>query len=236
MPGQGSFTSALISSLATLLNEKGCFTSSELADKIDNHPAFPKEQHPVLTDRDEESAQTGRIMLHALPKPGASPNPSEVPGESPTQSAPSTPKLGKVLTLHFHFEGDPTDKEIEVLAKYFNNERMRRTLPIEQIRWGGLRQSAFCQAVERWKAIAHGRSSSSTASLTIPRTDLLVSRDHELAVHGPQSPLTPTSEGSVRDEEAARRCASTKRLRSLSSSGIEDERRTKRRAQNPHES
>ena len=223
MPGNASFTSALIPSLQSLLDEKGCFTSSELADRINNHHAFPDEQHPVLSDRDQ-NVYTGRIMLHALPKPG------EVQERSLTSSTSPTTKPGKILTLHFDFEGDPSEADIERLADYFNSDKLRCMLPVDQIRWGGLRQPMIYQVVENWKAAVHGRTLSSIGPLTPPRTALRIPGDHELAVYDPQSPLTPSSEVSGRDEELLRLSVPGRRQRLPSSSSTDAGRRTRRRA------
>ena len=106
LPGSTSFTSALIHSLQALKKEKGCFTTSELRDKIDTHKDFPTEQHPVLADRDE-NMYTGRIMLYALPGPG------QRLEDSPTFIEPSIAELGQEVTLHLLFKGNPSNRDIE---------------------------------------------------------------------------------------------------------------------------
>ena len=230
LPGKASFTSALIHSLKTLQEEKGCFTSSELADRINNHHAFPDEQEPVLSDRDQ-NLFTGRIMLHALPKVG------EVQDQPPALSEPPTKKLGgKVLTINFDFEGDPSETDIERLADYLNSKKLRCILSVSQIRWGGLRPSVISQMVERWKAVAHGRTLSNTVPLTPPRTALLITPgNHEFALHDLQSPMTPPSESSGRNDAPPRLHVPGKRTRasssSSSSSGLRVSPRIKRRTQ-----
>ena len=131
LPGSTSFTSALIHSLKALKEEKGCFTTSELLGKIDDHHDFPREQHPRLADRDQDMF-TGRIMLHALPKPG------ECLGDSPTFIERSPSSLGQVLTLHVVFKEEPSNVEIEQLAHFFN-DKPKVLCRIENIKWGGLR-------------------------------------------------------------------------------------------------
>ncbi len=68
VPGEDSFTRALIYALETLVEERtdGRFTTAELLNKIKTDaPHFPKDQNPMLMNR-EGSHSAGRIMLQPL--------------------------------------------------------------------------------------------------------------------------------------------------------------------------
>ena len=66
-PGKDSFTRALIYALKALVEKRqdGRFTTVELLNKIKEAPDFPKDQNPMLSDR-EKKGSAGRIMLHPL--------------------------------------------------------------------------------------------------------------------------------------------------------------------------
>ncbi|KAL9626566.1 MAG: hypothetical protein Q9204_007208, partial [Flavoplaca sp. TL-2023a] len=64
------FDCALIFALKRLVRDKnkGRFTTDELLRKIKTAPNFPKDQTPVMSNRDNKKTSAGRIMLHPLQK------------------------------------------------------------------------------------------------------------------------------------------------------------------------
>ena len=135
VPGKDSFTRALIYALEALVEERadGRFTTVELLNKIKDAPHFPKDQNPMLINR-EKKHSSGRIMLHPLKG-----NSSDV-----ELSRKETAKLdslkGHALTLHFDFSEKPSPTYLEMLGRELN-DFFERNLGINQVRWGGMRQA-----------------------------------------------------------------------------------------------
>ena len=153
VPGKDSFTSALIFALEALVKEKpgGRFTTVELLNKIKlDAPDFPKDQNPVLSDREGDTS-AGRIMLHPLQKeePNAQTSPKEPPSPDPAKR--------HSLTLHFDFEQKPPSAHIEKLGLELNSVFERNTFCVNGVRYGGMQSGggtlfAFARAVKSFKA------------------------------------------------------------------------------------
>ena len=155
VPGEDSFTEALIWALERLFEEKGSFTTVELLRKIKvEAPHFPKDQNPVLSDRKEE-VQAGRIMLHPLRK-------YENDGPQMEISLEQTTNLDiikrQTVTLHFDFADKPPPAHIEVLGRHLNHVFDRNNLGVNRVRWGGIRQSVAARAVGSFQAAGLKRS------------------------------------------------------------------------------
>ncbi|KAF7505934.1 hypothetical protein GJ744_012376 [Endocarpon pusillum] len=74
-PGKHSFTTALIWALRTLCEERGQFITTDLLNTIKKRaPDFPKDQSPVLSDRNRGSPRE-RIFLQPLQKNGTESRP-----------------------------------------------------------------------------------------------------------------------------------------------------------------
>ena len=131
VPGEDSFTSALIWALESLVAKQpeGRFTTSVLANEIRKHEHFPIDQQPVLSNRENLRSCAGRIMLQPLRKEG---------------SIPHTPPMDDLelanrhtLTLHFDFSKPLLENEIENLGNEFNDMFGRNPyLGVNRIRWG----------------------------------------------------------------------------------------------------
>lgn len=142
VPGPDSFTSALIHALETLVEEKeeGRFTTVELLNRIKLHEPFPKDQTPVLSDRELKSA-AGRIMLHPLK---ATSSDSQT---SPKEASILDPLRRQTLTLHLDFAEKPSQACIEALGRQLN-EFQRHKFRVNRVRWGGLRQPTVTRALK----------------------------------------------------------------------------------------
>lgn len=140
VPGPTSFTSALTFALESLREEKpeSRFTTDELLRKITKEaPHFPKNQCPVLSDREHKKPAGGRIMLHPLRSDQAK------VGNSSTNT-PWNQWNGHVVTMHFEFgEGKPSEDQVRNLGRHFNHLFERNTLGVHRVRWGGMRRSTF---------------------------------------------------------------------------------------------
>ena len=135
VPGEDSFTSALIYALEALVEEKGMFTTVELLRKIKSHaPNFPSDQIPVLSDR-RDDAQAGRIMLHPLHR-------NQEDGSRTAISSEETSNLDALkrhtVTLHSDFAKKPPSTDIEILGRHLNQIFERSTFGVNRVRWGGV--------------------------------------------------------------------------------------------------
>lgn len=167
VPGEDSFTSALIYALEALVEEKGRFTTVELLRKIKLHaPKFPKDQTPVLSDRKDE-VQAGRIMLHPLNRPQKDGSPTELSREENTNL-----RLIKrqIVTLHLDFADQPSLADIETLGRQLNQVFERYTLSVNRVRWGGMKPSLAARAVGNFRAA--GLKSKRRASMQQQRVPL----------------------------------------------------------------
>jgi hypothetical protein len=72
IPGENTFTSALISALKGMVGEqpRGCLTTAELLNKISDVPYFPEGQPPMLFDR-RGGVTAGRVVLQPIQKKGS---------------------------------------------------------------------------------------------------------------------------------------------------------------------
>ncbi|KAL8703684.1 MAG: hypothetical protein Q9201_003138 [Fulgogasparrea decipioides] len=144
VPGEDSFTTALIWALKELKEKKlgGRFTTDELVREIKhNAPNFPKDQKPVLSDRDN-GACAGRIILHPLPRAGSDNKISPPGGTSPDLRERHS------VTLHLNFPRKPSFDAIERFGEELNYIFERNALGVDRVRWGGIRQSMVGQATE----------------------------------------------------------------------------------------
>jgi len=141
IPGDNSFTSALIYALETLVEEmpEGRFTTIELLRKIkEDAPNFPKDQSPVLSDRERHSP-AGRIMLHPLPREGSTP-------QTPSKESSHEDLANRqMLTLHFNFDKRPSQEQIQLFGTELNHVFERNTLGVNGVRWGGMQSVAALQ-------------------------------------------------------------------------------------------
>ena len=149
IPGDESFTSALIHALEHLLKNKkeGRFTTDELLRTIKvDAPNFPKNQNPILSERGDMHAVAGRIMLHPLRQDRVtSPHHNERIGIDHTKK--------HTVTLHFDFGVKPSQRDLETLGGSLNSIFERNTLDVHRVRWGGMTASMFARAAKRFRAL-----------------------------------------------------------------------------------
>ncbi|KAL8727740.1 MAG: hypothetical protein Q9166_005853 [cf. Caloplaca sp. 2 TL-2023] len=168
VPGPTSFTRALIFALKTLVKEKneGRFTTDELLRKIKTDaPHFPKDQTPVMSDREHKKSSAGRIILHPL-------RPDRAVQETPKEGCLLKGATGYVVTLHFHFGDKPPDDHLETLGRNFNEIFERNTLEVHRVRWGGMRTTMFTRATKRFQDSLHKRRASNNSQRPTEINDL----------------------------------------------------------------
>lgn len=184
VPGNDSFTTALIYALETLVKERddGRFTTVELLNKINDAPHFPKDQNPMLINR-EKKFSAGRIMLHPLQKKGSD---NEL---NRKEAATLDPFKGHALTLHFDFSEKPSPAYIKILGREFN-DFFKRHVGVNRVRWGGMRQSMAARVAKRFQAkLIRNRRTSMRLQQADPSDGFSHARQAENALN----PLTPSS-------------------------------------------
>ncbi|KAL9583403.1 MAG: hypothetical protein Q9212_002733 [Teloschistes hypoglaucus] len=143
VPGPDSFTTALIWALRKLKQYKagGRFTTNELAHEIKHYaPNFPKDQKPVLSDRDHGS-RAGRIVLSPLPS-------ENLNGKaSPVEESVVDLKKRHTMTLHLDFAEKPSFDTVEKFGEELNNIFDRGAFGVHRVRLG-VKQSIGVQAVD----------------------------------------------------------------------------------------
>ncbi len=185
VPGEDSFTAALIYALEALVEERedGRFTTVELLNKITTDaPHFPKDQKPTLINREKEKKfSAGRIMLHPLKRKGSD--------DEVSQELAADPLKGHALTLHLDFSEKPSPNYIEMFGRELN-DFFRRNVGVNRVRWGGMRQSMFARATKNFQASLkrHRR-----ASMRLQQSNASTAFSHTRLAENSQDPLTPSS-------------------------------------------
>ena len=183
VPGHDSFTSALIYALDALVKERadGRFTTVELLNKIKDAPHFPKDQNPMLINR-EKKHSAGRIMLHPLKGNGSDVELSR------REAAEHDPLKGHALTLHFDFSEKPSSTYLETLGRELN-DFFERNVGVNQVRWGGMRQAMAVRCAKFLQARARKRRESMRLQQASPSDSFSYTNLNENAL----DPLTPSS-------------------------------------------
>ena len=184
VPGEDSFTAALIYALEALVEERedGRFTTVELLNKITfDAPHFPKDQKPKLFNREKgKESSAGRIILHPLKRKGSD--------DEVSQELAADPLKGHALTLHFDFSEKPSPNYIEVFGRELN-DFFKRNVGVNRVRWGGVRQSMFARATRNFKDSLKRRR----ASMRLQQSNASTTFSHASLAENPQDPLTPSS-------------------------------------------
>ena len=182
-PGKDSFTSALIYALEKLVKGRpdGRFTTVELLQTITNEaPGFPKDQTPVISDR-QHNAEAGRIVLHPLPKDGSS---TQVTAK---ESANIDPAERHTVTLHPDFSDKPLKDNMKKLGTELNTVFERHCLGFNRIRWGGVQ-------CKRATLVRHARSFIASIERKRKRRERALSNgDFSEGLLSPVPPFTPAS-------------------------------------------
>ncbi|KAL8828692.1 MAG: hypothetical protein Q9170_006495 [Blastenia crenularia] len=178
LPGEKSFTSALIWALERLRIGKpqGRFTTKELLDKIKlDAPHFPKDQKPMLSDRDDPKHSAGRIMLHPL-------HVDRTASEKPRVGPAEEPADGHRVTLHFEFGRKPSEERLSDFGERLNEMFECNTFQVHRVRWGGMNRTTFNRAVRGFQTPLRKRRASDqgrpVAHLknTVPRSSINMAR------------------------------------------------------------
>lgn len=174
-PGKHSFTTALIWALRTLCEERGQFTTTDLLNTIKKRaPDFPKDQSPVLSDRNRGSPRE-RIFLQPLQKNGTDSRRHE-----PRPNQPSPAKPQEILSLNLFFDARPSIDQIEGLGIGLNKVVEDNDLQISRIVWGGLdsRPHMALVVAKRWRKAVQQRVAKATSPVSGgPSIEAIVRRE-----------------------------------------------------------
>ena len=182
VPGKDSFTSALIVALEDLLErqDEGRFTTVELLRRIKLHEDFPRDQTPVLTDR-EDIGPAGRIMLHPLHREAPKAH------KSPKPSSPLEEVNKHTVTLKFDFDEKPLPEDVGNLGTELNSIFEQNRFKVNGVRWGGLKPSMAVRVVRKLME-GHNRR----ASMKRERQNEVVDSSEEYTSTYTLEPTTPS--------------------------------------------
>lgn len=147
MPGENSFTSALIWALERLAGTKSGFTTQQLLRKInEDAPNFPRNQHALIMERGEDETSCFRkLVLAPLPKPGEK-NECELP---PTKEK-TTAKIMHYIDLRFFYDKQPTKEEILYLSQSLKEMIYNEKISARHIGWLNM-TDIMKNSIEQWK-------------------------------------------------------------------------------------
>ena len=182
VPGKDSFTRALIYALETLTKEStdGRFTTVDLQSKIRDAPYFPKDQQPILFNR-EKKYPAGHIMLHPVRREGSDDDISR------EEASSLDPLKGHALTLHFDFNKKPSPKYVQRFGQELNKIFHHDAL-VNRVRWGGMRQAMAARFAKTLQKKVRKRRESRLQQDTLS-DEFSYSRPAETGL----DPLTPSS-------------------------------------------
>ncbi|KAL8912470.1 MAG: hypothetical protein Q9172_007502 [Xanthocarpia lactea] len=207
VPGPKSFTRALIYALTALAREKnkGRFTTDELLRKIKTDaPDFPNDQTPVMSDREHNKSSAGRIMLHPIRQ-------NKPVDRTTSEVCDISEARGYAMTLHLQFGEKPPVRNVVTLGKRLNEIFEHSTLEVHRIRWGGIRETAFTRATQRFTKTLRERRASSVSQrptivrVTAPTSECLVLDTNLLSPYA----ASPDTQDSTGDESSERFTASS---------------------------
>ena len=163
IPGENSFTSGLIWALKQLSSEPYGFTTSELRHKITEFPPFPKDQVPILCERNG-SASLQHIVISPMSVGPTSSNAAQ--GKSPEDRSQA---IVDYLDLRLLMDRSPSESEVGSLSNFFSDMIRNGRLPARRVALLDTRNTQIVRAVaHKWRNQARGRGRLS--SLTIPGT------------------------------------------------------------------
>jgi hypothetical protein len=146
VPGPDSFTSGLIWALEQLATEPDGFTTSELLRKIHAAPHFPKDQWPVLHDRDKPSLR--KIIIAPLLEHDRRQT------AKPAKRSSVQADCMEYLDLRFSLSSHPTAEDIENFGHALKDLIVTKSIPVRNVAWGKL--SAIEGPSVRFHALARG--------------------------------------------------------------------------------
>ena len=120
-----------------------------LVNKIKHEaPDFPKDQEPLLIERNDATNRGPHIVLAQIAKEGSQ---EIATAESLDPFASANQEL---LSLKFIFETHPTPEMINKLGKILNTVMENNEIRVTRIAWGGLQKSFFAQAATKFKNLS----------------------------------------------------------------------------------
>jgi hypothetical protein len=195
MPGDTSFTSALIWALELLVKSKSSFTTQELLRKVnEDAPGFPEHQHALLMERDEEDTRCFRkLVLAPLPKPGEKDEREITP-----KTEKSNNQIKHYLDLRFFYDKPPNNEEILSLSHALKGMIAEGTISARHVGW--LKMTDIVRkSIDQWRRMTGRRNELLWAHQLKSEADTLSPQD----LISPFSPVTPPpSDSGVNDTSA----------------------------------
>lgn len=189
MPGENSFTSALIWAL-TRLSTKSSFTTQQLLRRInEDAPLFPRNQHALIMERGEDETSCFRkLVLAPLPRPG-----EKDTRELPPPKEKATSQIKHYLDLRFFYDKPPSKEEILYLSQSLKDMITNERISARHIGW--LKMTDIVKNVyDHWKRRMTTRKSE--APMWIQK----VASAGQLSSLDVNSPMTPPpSDSGVND-------------------------------------
>lgn len=190
MPGENSFTRALIWSLKELAKARSRFTTLELQQKISNEaPNFPRNQFVPLLERDEPSNE--RLVLAPLLSANEGSDPDVT-----LQDNLLAPRMKNYVDLRFCYSKTLNEDEIEALAKNLRSIIVEEKIGANRIGWIRLGhvETVTRDVVNAFRHLAQNSPSRRMAS-TSPGLDAAVeiSQSHHLQPFAHQRHASPPS-------------------------------------------
>ena len=116
-----------------------------------NAPFFPKDQDPLLIERNDAPDCGPHIVLAPIAKEGSR---EVVTAESIDPYAFANQEI---LSLKFIFETHPTPEMVGRLGKAVNKIMENNEFKVTRIAWGGIQKSFFAQAATKFKNLSSKR-------------------------------------------------------------------------------
>lgn len=194
-PGPNSFTSGLIWALEQLAAAEE-FTTSELLRKITDYPSFPRDQYPVLCERDKPSLK--KICISPLSKDQSHQKERAAKESSAPAECLEFLDLRVLLTRH------PTEDDITKIAQNFREMLRRNSIEaVRHIAWGRLStiQGSTGRFPRLVRMISYTRRWKRKSGKKSPKQDALRAKED---LNGVQTSGEP-SDASRDDSEASRK-------------------------------
>lgn len=136
IPGEDSFTSALIWALEEFAAAGVPFTTTQLQNKIGQEaPHFPRDQFPVLVPRGDGQDCARRLRLGIKRKHGA---PEMELGHN---TSVESVEIKDIVDLRVCFPQHPDDDDIEALSGALKELIETKQLKAQGVQWLGLREN-----------------------------------------------------------------------------------------------
>ena len=80
-----------------------------------------------------------------------------------SEACPISEATGYAMTLHFHFGEKPPEHNLVTFGRKLNEIFEHSTLEVHRVRWGGIRETAFTRATQRFTKTLRKRRASSVS-------------------------------------------------------------------------